>query len=195
VHDRATTKTTNDLKQLRWHFLSNPTLDAATNAWVATQGASKLFGQTFSRSTLISSNQAVTCPAGSSTVVYRLTTQNAVKAANVTYTTALQSAPAATTGMVATTPVYSTDHRMEGVQMGSSVFLFGANAALIPFTNTLSYTITGSAPVVHLLVDLPSNHTFQVSAGGVQLGIFTSSAQGALSFTNTPAGSQFITIQ
>ena len=196
VHDRAVTKSINDLKQLRWHFLNSPTFNASSNSWVETEGSSKLFGQTFSRSTLLSSNMPVRCPDDpSGALVYRITTQNAVKATNVTYVTALQSAPSTTNNMVNTTPVYSTDKRMEGVQMGNDLVLFGADASLSPFTGTITYTATGSTPIAHLLTDLPPNHTFQVSAGGSPMGTFTASAQGTLSFTNTPSGSKIITIQ
>jgi PKD repeat protein len=195
VHDRAVTKSTNDLKQLRWHFLNNPTLNPGASSWVATAGSSKLFGQTFSRSTLTTSNVTVTCPDGSSTVVYRITTQNTFNATNVTYTTALQSAPSITASMVTTAPVFSSDHRMEGVQMGNDLVLFGADAPLNPFIGTLTYTVTGSSPVIHLLTDLPPNRAFQVSSGGVLLGTITASAEGTLVFTNTPSGSKIITIQ
>jgi hypothetical protein len=193
VHDRASTKSTNDLKQLRWHFLNSPTFNVNSNSWVETEGSSKLFGQTFSRSSLLSSNAPVTCPNGA--VVYRVTSQNAIKATNVTYVTALQSAPSTTATMTNTTPVYSTDNRMEGVQMGNNLVLFGADALLNPFTNTITYSVSGTSPVVHLLTDLQPNHAFQVSAGGTSLGTIASSAQGTLSFTNTPSGPQSITIQ
>ena len=196
IHDRAATKTTNDLKQLRWHFLNNPTLNSSTSAWVETAGSSKLFGQTFSRSSLITSNQPVRCPddAGGA-LVYRVTTQNSIKATNVTYITALQSAPSTTVDSVATTPVFSTDHRMEGVQMGNDLVLFGADAPLNPFTGTITYTVTGSPPILHLLTDLPPNRAFQISVGGIPFGTITTSAQGTLFFTNISAGSQIITIQ
>ena len=175
VHDRAVTKSTNDLKQLRWHFLNSPTFNASSNSWVETEGSSKLFGQTFSRSTLLSSNAPVRCPDDpSGALVYRITTQNAVKATNVTYVTALQSAPSTTNNMVNTAPVYSSDNRMEGVQMGNNLVLFGADAPLNPFTGTITYTVTGSSPIVHLLTDLQPNHAFQVSAGGISMGTFTS---------------------
>lgn len=193
VHDRASTKSTNDLKQLRWHFLNSPTFNVNSNSWVETEGSSKLFGQTFSRSALLSSNAPVTCPNGA--VVYRVTSQNAVKATNVTYVTALQSAPSTTATMTNTTPIYSTDNRMEGVQMGNNLVLFGADAPLNPFTNTITYGVSGMSPVVHLLTDLQPNHAFQVSADGVSIGTITSSAQGTLSFTNAVSGSQTITIQ
>jgi PKD repeat protein len=196
VHDRAVTKSTNDLKQLRWHFLNSPAFNAASNSWVATNGASKLFGQTFSRSSLSSSNAAVNCPDDpGGALVYRIATWNALKATNVTYVTALQSGPATTATMVPTAFIHSTDNRLEGVQMGTNVVLFGSDAVLNPFTGTLSYTVTGASPISHLLTDLPSNRACQVSVGGVSLGTITTSAQGTLSFTNTPSGSQTITIQ
>ncbi len=195
VHDRATTKAANDPKQLRWHFLNNPVINAASNSWVETSGSSKLFAQTFSRSTLTTTNQSTNCPAGSSTVVYRVTTVNVTNATNVTYVTALQSASSAVANMIGTTPVYSTDARMEGVQMGTNIVLFGADAVLNPFTGSIVYTVTGSSPVIHLLTDLPPNRACQVSAGGVSLGTITTSSQGTLLFTNTPSGSESITIQ
>jgi hypothetical protein len=196
VHDRAVTKSTNDLKQLRWHFLNGPVFNASSNSWVETAGASKLFGQTFSRSLLSSSNAAVNCPDDpSGALVYRVATWNSIKATNVTYVTALESAPSTAASMVATAFLRSTDNRLEGVQMGTNVVLFGADSVLNPFTGTLSYTVTGSSPIHHLLTDLPPNRACQVSAGGVPLGTITTSAQGALSFTNTPSGSQIIAIQ
>ncbi len=196
VHDRTVTQSTNDLKQLRWHFLNSPTFNAGASSWVETNGASKLFGQTFSRSALLSSNSAVHCPDDvSSPIVYRVTTENAVKATNVTYVTALQSAPATTASMVTTASVRSTDNRMEGAQMGTNVVLFGSDAPLNPFTGTISYTVTGSVPVVHLLTDFPPNHAFQVSVGGVPVGTLTTSGQGTLLFTNTPTGSKIVTVQ
>jgi hypothetical protein len=196
VHDRAVTKSTNDLKQLRWHFLNNPTFDASSNLWAETEGGSTLFGQTFSRSSLLSSNAAVNCPDDpSGALVYRVTTQNALKATNVSYVTALQSAPSTTTNMITTVSIRSADNRMEGVQMGTNVVMFGSDAPLNPFTGTITYTVNGSSPVVHLVSDLPPNHSFQISAGGISIGTRTSSAQGTLLFTTTPAGSQAITIQ
>ncbi len=193
VHDRAITKSTNDLKQLRWHFLSSPTFNAGANSWMATNGASKLFGQTFSRSAITSSNGAVQCPNGA--IVYRVATQNAIKATNVTYVTALQSAPFATNTMVNTVSLYSTDNRMEGVQMGNNVVMFGSDTVLSPFTGTISYTVNGSGPIVHLVTDLQPNHAFSVTAGGTSLGTISSSAQGTLSFTNAASGAQTITVQ
>ncbi len=196
VHDRAITKSTNDLKQLRWHFLNSPTFNASSNSWVEAEGSSKLFGQTFSRSSIISTNGAVHCPDDpSSAIVYRIATQNAVKATNVTYVTALQSAPSTTNTMVKTAAIYSTDNRMEGVQMENSLVMFGSDAVLNPFTGTISYTVNGSGPIVHFLTDLQPNHSFQVSAGGGSLGIITSSAQGTLSFTNAASGAQIILVQ
>src|SRR5215813_9477760 len=158
VHDRAVTKSTNDLKQLRWHFLNSPVFNASSNSWLATNGTSKLFGQTFSRSSLLSTNGTVNCPDDpSGAIVYRVATWNSVKATNVTYVTALQSAPSNTVNMVATTFVRSTDDRLEGVQMGTNVLLFGSDKVLNPFTGTLTYTVTGSSLINHLVTYLPPN--------------------------------------
>jgi len=196
VHDRAITKSTNDLKQLRWHFqFSLMSFNASSNSWVATNGTSKLFGHTFSRSALVTTNGSVNCPDYGSDIVYRVSTQNAVKATNVTYVTALQSAPSTTNNMVNTTPIYSTDNRMEGVQMGNNVVMFGSDTVLSPFTGTITYTVNGSGPIVHFLTDLQPNHAFNVTAGATALGTINSSAQGTLSFTNAASGSQTITIQ
>ena len=196
VHDRAVTKSTNDLKQLRWHFLNSPVFNAVSNSWVATNGDSKLFGRTFSRSAIISTNGAVHCPDDSSdAIVYRIATQNAVKATNVTYVTALQSAPSTTSNMVATASILSADNRMEGVQMGTNVVMFGTDTPLNPFTGTITYMVNGLSPIIHLVTDLPPNHSFQISAGGVSIGTRISSAQGTLLFTNAPSGTGTIMIQ
>src|SRR5207302_5930331 len=46
VHDRAATTKAAYLKQLRWHFASEPALTG--DAWAVTRGRSRLFGVTFS---------------------------------------------------------------------------------------------------------------------------------------------------
>ncbi len=65
--------------------------------------------------------------------------------------------------MVATMSIRSADNRMEGVQMGTDVVMFGSDAPLNPFTGTISYTVSGSSPIVHLVTDLPPSHSFQIS--------------------------------
>jgi hypothetical protein len=72
--------------------------------------------------------------------------------------------------------------------------MFGSDAPLNTFTGAITYTANGPSPIIHLLTDLPPNHSFQISAGGVSIGARTSSAQGTLIFTNA-SGSQVITIQ
>ena len=97
--------------------------------------------------------------------------------------------------MVTTTSVRSTDNRMEGVQMGTNVVLFGSDAPLNPFSGTITYTVTGSSPVIHLLTDLQPGRLFQISADGNPIGTWTSSTQGTLTFTNIVSGSQTISVQ
>jgi hypothetical protein len=65
---------------------------------------------------------------------------------------------------------FSSDHRMAGVQMGNDLVLFGADAPLIPFTGMLTYTVTGSSPVIHLLTDLPANRTSRFQLAAFSLG-------------------------
>lgn len=195
VHDRASTRTATDPKELRWHFLNSPALNTGNNSWVATAGGSRLFGHTFSRSPLTTSGAAVECPVGSGTMVNRVTTRNASNSSNVTYVTALQTAPASQASMTSTMPIVSTDQRMEGVQIGNCVVLFGADASLDSFTGAITYSVTGSSPLTHHVTDLPANLSCQVLANGNPIGTFLTSAQGTLAFTNPVSGTQVITIQ
>jgi hypothetical protein len=96
--------------------------------------------------------------------------------------------------MVATGRVASADGRMEGVQMGNQVVLFGTTGPLNPFAGSISYAITGTSPVTHLLTDLEPGRLYQVVADGAPVAAVTASAQGTISFT-TPAGSRAIVIQ
>ncbi|HWD21186.1 MAG TPA: PKD domain-containing protein [Verrucomicrobiae bacterium] len=194
AHDRAVTQAAADAKELRWHFLDAPAVQPASNSWVAAEGGSKLFGQTFSRSPLATTNEAVNCPADGDAVVYRVATRNTVLATNVNYLTVLQSAAASTASMAATAPVSSSDLRMEGAQIGNTVILCGADAPLTPFSGTITYSVTNAAPTIHFLCDLPAGQAFQVSANGISLGSFKASASGVLSFTNIRTGAQTIAL-
>ena len=55
---------------------------------------------------------------------------------NVTYTTAFQTAAASVAAMAATSDVRSTDGRMEGVQIGNQLVLFGADGSPTPTRST-----------------------------------------------------------
>lgn len=186
VYDRATTIKDYYLKQLQWHFLNAPTVNG--NSWVATAGSSKLFGQTFSTQPLTTTTQPVTLWHGT---VQQLATKNTNPIAKVRYVTAMQTAASSTTSMVATQQVLSTDSRMEGVQMGNEVVLFGVDGAVSAAT-PINYSITGSGSVNHLLTDMQPGRSYQLSVNGVAAGSVTASSQGALSFST--AGGATITL-
>jgi hypothetical protein len=146
VHDRVGTVKDTYPKQLRWHLLNAPVVSG--NSWVTSAGSSKLFGETFSSQPLVTTTQPV--QVGSATV-NQVITANASPTANVHYVTALQTAPSTTTSMVATSQVVSTDGRMEGVQMGSQLVLFGTDGPVSPAAGPVTYTVSGAAAVSHPL--------------------------------------------
>jgi hypothetical protein len=88
--------------------------------------------------------------------------------------------------MVATQQILSTDNRMEGVQMGNELVLFGTDGAVIP-TTPVTYSVTGSGNVHHLLTDMQSGRTYQLKVNGVVTGSVQASSKGTLSFS-TAAG-------
>jgi hypothetical protein len=189
VHDRVGTVKDYYPKQLRWHFLNAPTI--TDNSWVEAVGSSKLFGQTFSSVPLSTFSERIT--QGGQTV-YRVITNSTDPALHVRYLTALQTVPSSTDAMAPTQRVASTDGRMEGVQIADQLVLFGTDGPLSPFTNSITYTVTGTAPVTHTLTDLEPGRTYQVTADGVRVDTPAASAQGVLTFTTTPAGTQTVVV-
>ena len=178
VHDRATTIKDTYLKQVQWHFLTAPTVNG--NSWVESVGSSKLFGQTFSTQTLTTTLQPVTV--GNATVS-QVATRNTNPTATVRYVTALQTAPSSTASMVASQMVVSTDGRMEGVQMGNQLVLFGTNGPVDPATPIAYSAAGGSGTVEHLLTDLQAGRSYQLRVNGALVGSFQASSQGTLSFS------------
>jgi hypothetical protein len=209
VYDRVTTLKASYPKQLRWHFNHGPelanetnengdtipttTATLAGNSWVAATGNSKLFGQTFSTTPLTTTLAEVQVGATLSPHVQRLITQPTVATTSVRYVTALQVAPSSTTTMDATTSILSTDGRLEGVQMGNQVVLFGRNGDLDPAT-PVTYAVNATGPLQHLLTNLRAGLSYLVQVNGTPLTTVTASAQGTLSFRTSGAGNQTITI-
>jgi PKD repeat protein len=188
VYDRATTVQASFTKRLQWNFLNTPTVSG--NAFVETVGQSRLFGQTFSTVPLTTT---VTPVSVGGATVQEVWTQNASPTASVQYVTAFQVASATTAAMVSTQQVVSSDGRMQGVQAGNQVVLFGVHGAVSP-TAPVTYQVNGSGSLSHLLVDLQAGQHYQVTANGGLVATLTASAQGTLSFTTTAAGSQTITV-
>jgi hypothetical protein len=188
VHDRAGTLKDSYPKQLRWHFQNAPAISG--NGWVETVGSSKLFAQTFSDVPVATTSTEFNAPGTppdqqvgyqpQQGPFYQVITQNASPTLKVQYTTALQTAPSSTTGMVATTSVHTADGRMEGVQMGNNLVLFGRTGTIDP-SGSISYTTTGSGTINHLLVDLQAGKTYHILVNGVASDR-VADAQGAISF-------------
>src|SRR5262249_34955920 len=160
------------------------------NAFVETVGQSRLFGQTFSSVPLTTTVTPV--QVGNATV-QEVWTQNASPIASVQYVTAFQIAPSTTAAMVSTQQVVSTDGRMQGVQAGNQVVLFGVSGAVSPAT-PVSYQVSGTGSISNLLVNLQPGQNYQVTANGVVVATLTASSQGTLSFTPPTAGSQTIVV-
>jgi hypothetical protein len=189
VYDRVTTIKDSYAKQLRWHFLNAPTVSG--NSFVETTGSSKLFGQTYSTLPLTTTEAPVSI---GGTTVQEIITQNATTSASVRYVTGFQVAPSTTSSMVSSQHVLSADQRMEGMQMGNNVVLFGRNGD-VDLTAPVSYQFTGSGADQHLLTNLAPGKNYQVTIGGVVVATVTASSQGTITFSTSVTGVQTVTVQ
>jgi hypothetical protein len=191
VFDRATTTKASFAKQLRWHFAKAPTVNG--NTFVETIDGSRLFGATFSTVPLTTSLSSYVVGSGNQSFrVDRVSTQNSMPAASVRYATVFQVGTASTTKMDTSQHIVSTDARMEGIQIGTQVVLFGRNGDVSPATS-FTYQFNGIAGVQHFLTNLSPGEIYQVESGGTVLAVATASSQGTLGFT-TPAGTSRVTV-
>jgi len=187
VHDRATTTKDSYPKRLQWHFAATPTVTG--DAWSVAVGSSKLFGHTFSDVPLTTTLTSV--PVGTGTV-QRVASINTTPAASVRYLTVLQTAPSGTASMVASSRVASGDGKVEGVQVGNDVVMFGRNG---PVAGGTSYAVTAASGVVltHYLTDMTPGATYTLT--GANQATATASPQGVLTFTTTGTGAgQTVTV-
>jgi hypothetical protein len=189
VFDRVTTIQASFTKKQQWAFLNAPTVSG--NSFTETVGSSTLFGQTFSTVPLTTT---VTPTNVGGKTVQLLDTQNASPTASVRYVTAFQVAPSTTTQMVSTQQIVSTDSRMQGVQMGNQVVLFGTNGS-VDLTTPVTYQISGSGAVQQMLTNLSPGHIYQVQADGTAVTTVTADSAGTISFSTTPSASGTQTIQ
>jgi hypothetical protein len=189
VFDRVTTLQASYTKEQQWNFLNAPQVSG--NSFVETVGSSRLFGQTFSTTPLTTTVAPVNV---NGATIQELDTQPSSQTAKVRYVTAFQVASTGTSTMVSTQQIVSADSRMQGVEMGNQVVLFGSNGD-VDLTTPVSYTITGNGAVQQLLTNLSPGKTYQVTSGGSVLATVTASSAGAISFTTTVSGSQTIQVQ
>jgi hypothetical protein len=187
VYDRVTTIKASYPKQARWHFLNAPTIKG--NQFTVAKGSSKLFGAVFSSASLGLSSGTVKVGGAK---IQQLVVQNQKQSANADYITAFQVAPSTTNQMVSTTRVATTDGRMEGVLMDSQVVLFGVNGN-VDLTTPVTYSISASGTIKHLLTNLVAGHKYTVTFNGKTLATVTASSQGTASFSTSGSGS--ITVQ
>jgi hypothetical protein len=94
---------------------------------------------------------------------------------------------------VTTNQVVTTDGRMQGVQMGNQVVLFGTNGA-VNLAQGVTYTATGNGAVNHLLTNLTAGQAYRVLVNGALVATVTASAQGTLNFTTTLTGNATIQV-
>src|SRR5262249_33208264 len=148
VFDRVTTLKPEYVKMQQWNFLNAPQVNGSS--FVETVGSSRLFGQTFSTTPLTTTVAPVNV---NGVTIQELDTKNASPTASVRYVTAFQVATSGTSSMVSTQQIVSADSRMQGVEMGNQVVLFGSIGS-VDLTTPVSYTITGTGPVQQLLTNL-----------------------------------------
>jgi len=181
VYDRATTAQPQFTKQLQWNFTATPTVSG--DAWAVTVGSSKLFGQTYSDAAITTTARTVTVEGAA---IQELTTNNAAPAASVRYVTAMQVAPSAAVVMDASTHVESSDGKLEGVQIGSYVVLFGRNGAVAGGVGNYSVNAPSGQTLTHYLSDLAPGVTYTLA--GADQSTATANPQGVLSFTSAGTG-------
>jgi hypothetical protein len=186
VFDRVTTIKDSYPKQLRWNFAVAPTVSG--DSFVEAVGNSKLFGQSYSAVPLTTALVPVTL--GKKTFD-QVITQNASPTASVRYVTVFQIAPSTTSVPTASQHVLSGDGRLEGVEIGGQVVLFGRDGD-VDLSTPSSYTISGSGPVSQLVTNLQAGGVYQVTADGQVVATVTASAQGTINFTASPNGTQTI---
>lgn len=162
--------------RIQWHTNVTPTVVGNTFSW--TVGASKLFGATYSGAAMTTGADAAV---QASPLVNRVRTTTTAATVSVNYTTVLQPAPSATSSMDASARLVSGDSQVEGVLVGSTAALFGAEP---PLSFPISYSFTAPAgTITHYLCDCAPGHAYTLS--GSASGTATAGVGGVLTYTTT----------
>lgn len=187
VYDRVTTVQPNFPKHLDWNFINAPVVNG--NSFTETVGQSELLGATFSIDPLSTAASAFNL---NGVNVNEIITQDTLQKNSVQYVTAFEVAGAGTSSMVGTQQIVTTDGRMQGVEMGSNIVLFGRSGAM-DLSTPISYQANGSSALSNLLTNLVPGQSYEVSVDGVGTTTATASSQGTLNFT-TPGGTHTIEV-
>ena len=180
TYDRATTTQPQFTKQLQWNFIAAPVVSG--NSWTATDGTSKLFGQTYSDAALTTTSRQVNY---SNTTVQEVQTVNTAPAASVQYVTAMQVASSGVASMDPSTHLETADAKLEGVQMGAYVVLFGKRGTVSGGT-TYQVTAAAGQTMTHYLTDLVPGTNYTLA--GANQAHATVDSQGVLTFTSSGTG-------
>ena len=186
AYDRVNTTQASFPKNLDWNFMNAPVVNG--NSFTETVGQSELFGATFSADPL---STTATSYGLNGKMVQEIVTSDTLQTDDVQYVTAFQVG-AAGSSMVGTQQILTSDGRMQGVQMGGYVVLFGRYGTL-DLSTPISYQVTGSSSLSELLTNLVPGQAYQVYVDGVGLTTVTADSQGTINFT-TPSGTHTIQV-
>ncbi|MFO1023059.1 MAG: DUF4815 domain-containing protein [Planctomycetales bacterium] len=190
VYDRVTTLKDTYAKELRWHFAQAPTMNG--NTFVETVGSSKLFGATFSEQPIKTSLSSVKL--GNNVTVQRVTTQNANPSTSARFVTAFQLTGSGTSQMVATQHITSTDGRMEGVQMGNQLVVFGRDGD-VDLNTPINYSVNVTSVTHNLLTNLVAGQKYDVVLNNSSHVVLTASTAGTIAFDPPLTGTVSIQVK
>ena len=192
VYDRFATRNEAYAKQLRWNFLSPPTVNA--NSFVETRGESRLFGQTFSTTPIRTSVSTIFVPTSNTPVpISRLTTENLSPTSVMRCVTAFQVAEASKTAADPVSHILSDDDRLEGVLMGEQLVLFGRDGS-VDLDTPVSYRLNKSGTVQNLITNLSPWQNYLVTVDDGPPQSVTASPQGTIRFTTVSESSSAVRI-
>jgi hypothetical protein len=188
VYDRVATLKESYTKELRWHFLNTPKVTG--NSFIAEAGNSKLFGQTFSTMSLVTSTSAE--KVGNATV-HQLRTHGEKPSTDIRFVTAFEVAKATAKTMAPTRHVTDAGGLMEGAQIGGEIVLFGRTGPIAP-SAAVRYKTTSKGSLRHLLTDLRPGQEYQAKVNGKPVARVAATDQGTIRFQAETEGDETVEV-
>jgi hypothetical protein len=188
VYDRAVTVKENYGKDLRWHFLKQPTVTG--NGFEVTNGNSKLFGKTFASVPLTSS--AAPTKVGEATV-HQLRTHAEKPQKSVHFVSVFQVAAGTVPSMAPAQHLTDAGSQMEGAQIGDEIVLFGRTGQ-VGANAVVRFKASGKAALRHIMVDLRPGRAYQVKVDGKPAMRVTATPQGTIAFKTEAAGERNVEV-